>query len=192
MNCVLIYDIIDRLYTHINYLAPKTVMEIILTLRYFGINGQHHSDKASKQNAVNILRETYGFKRVVGFGDNLNDLPMFAECDIKVAPRNAKPEFVLSDFFKVTFRRNAPEVSIDRQSAVNQPQLMPNGIDNGTDKPHSSVFTSFFPKDRTKSSAAACKSFTLIKLSHASSFPNKFIPPCQTRERSITAKHSIS
>jgi len=122
MNCVLIYDIIDRLYTHINYLAPKTVMEIILTLRYFGINGQHHSDKASKQNAVNILRETYGFKRVVGFGDNLNDLPMFAECDIKVAPRNAKPEFVLSDFFKVTFRRNAPESSIGRQSAVNRPQ----------------------------------------------------------------------
>jgi hydroxymethylpyrimidine pyrophosphatase-like HAD family hydrolase len=50
------------------------------------------SAKASKQNAVNYLRNTYDFERVVGFGDNLNDLPMFAACDVKIAVKNAKPE----------------------------------------------------------------------------------------------------
>ncbi|MDR1117275.1 MAG: HAD family hydrolase [Oscillospiraceae bacterium] len=50
------------------------------------------SDKASKQSAVNYLREEYGYSWVVGFGDNLNDLPMFAACDVRVAVENAKPE----------------------------------------------------------------------------------------------------
>ena len=50
------------------------------------------SDKASKENAVIYLRDTYGYNRVVGFGDNLNDLPMFAACDIKIAVENANPE----------------------------------------------------------------------------------------------------
>ena len=34
----------------------------------------------------------------------------------------AEPEFEFSGFFKVTFKRNATEISIDRQSAVNRPQ----------------------------------------------------------------------
>jgi len=34
----------------------------------------------------------------------------------------AEPEFELSGFFKVTFKRNAAEISIGRQSAVNRPQ----------------------------------------------------------------------
>jgi hypothetical protein len=35
----------------------------------------------------------------VGFGDNLNDLPLFEACDIKVAVENAKPEVkAASDF----------------------------------------------------------------------------------------------
>jgi len=31
------------------------------------------------------------FECVIGFGDNLNDLPMFAACDIKIAVKNAIP-----------------------------------------------------------------------------------------------------
>ena len=50
------------------------------------------SAKASKQSGVDFLRETYGFERVVGFGDNLNDLPMFAACDTKIAVANAAPQ----------------------------------------------------------------------------------------------------
>jgi len=50
------------------------------------------SNKASKQNAAVYLREAFGFERVVGFGDGINDLPLFAACDVKVAVENAVPE----------------------------------------------------------------------------------------------------
>lgn len=50
------------------------------------------SAEASKRNAVAYLREAYGYTRIVGFGDNLNDLPMFEACDVRVAVENAKPE----------------------------------------------------------------------------------------------------
>ena len=48
------------------------------------------SHKASKSNGLRFLREKYGFDEIVAFGDNLNDLPMFAEADIKVAVGNAR------------------------------------------------------------------------------------------------------
>lgn len=47
------------------------------------------SDKASKSHALNFIKKTYGFDRVVVFGDNLNDLPMFALADYCVAVGNA-------------------------------------------------------------------------------------------------------
>ena len=50
------------------------------------------SSEASKRNAVVYLRETFGYGRIVGFGDNLNDLPMFEACDIAVAVENAAQE----------------------------------------------------------------------------------------------------
>lgn len=50
------------------------------------------SAKASKSNGLRYIRERYGFDEVVAFGDNLNDLPMFSEADIKVAVGNARDE----------------------------------------------------------------------------------------------------
>ncbi|MGE5604968.1 MAG: HAD family hydrolase [Bacteroidota bacterium] len=47
---------------------------------------------ASKENAVRFLRETYGYRKVIGFGDNHNDLPMFKVCDLSVAVKNANDE----------------------------------------------------------------------------------------------------
>ena len=51
-----------------------------------------YNEAASKYNAVQFLRQQYVFHRVVGFGDNLNDLPLFAACDESYAVRGAKPE----------------------------------------------------------------------------------------------------
>jgi len=48
-----------------------------------------HSIHASKFNAVNYLREYCGFHRIIGFGDNLNDLPLFAACDESYAVADA-------------------------------------------------------------------------------------------------------
>ena len=50
------------------------------------------SAAASKYNAVMFLREKYGFDRVVGFGDNFNDLPLFDACDETYAVSNAREE----------------------------------------------------------------------------------------------------
>ncbi len=50
------------------------------------------SDKASKYNAVKYIRENYKFEHVIGFGDNLNDIPMFEACDEAYAVENAKEE----------------------------------------------------------------------------------------------------
>ena len=50
------------------------------------------STTASKKNAVDFMRRKLGYKRIVCFGDNLNDLPMFEACDVRVATENAQPE----------------------------------------------------------------------------------------------------
>ncbi len=50
------------------------------------------NNTASKYNAVQFLRQNYGFNKVIGFGDNLNDIPLFEACDECYAIGNAKPE----------------------------------------------------------------------------------------------------
>ncbi len=50
------------------------------------------SESASKYTAVQFLRENYGFERIVGFGDGLNDIPLFEACDECYAVLNAKTE----------------------------------------------------------------------------------------------------
>jgi hypothetical protein len=47
---------------------------------------------ASKYHGVQKLRALTGAERVVGFGDNHNDFPLFAACDYKIAVGNAAPE----------------------------------------------------------------------------------------------------
>jgi hypothetical protein len=48
------------------------------------------SAAASKYNAAVFLKEKYGFDRVISFGDNLNDLPLFRASDECYAVANAK------------------------------------------------------------------------------------------------------
>jgi len=50
------------------------------------------SASATKYNAARFLRERYGYDRVVGFGDNLNDVPLFRACDEAWAVSNAREE----------------------------------------------------------------------------------------------------
>ena len=52
------------------------------------------SDLGSKKNAVDWLRHKYGFKKIVSFGDNLNDLSMFAASDECCAVENAKIQVI--------------------------------------------------------------------------------------------------
>jgi HAD-superfamily hydrolase, subfamily IIB len=50
------------------------------------------SNTASKYNAVNFLRKKYGYEKVISFGDNLNDLPLFLASDECYSVKNAKQE----------------------------------------------------------------------------------------------------
>ncbi len=50
------------------------------------------SESASKFNAVKWLKEIYGFDKVVAFGDNLNDIPLFEASDEAYAVENAKED----------------------------------------------------------------------------------------------------
>lgn len=50
------------------------------------------SDRASKYNAVQTIRKAYGFEQIIGFGDNLNDIPLFKASDMSYAVENAKSE----------------------------------------------------------------------------------------------------
>ncbi|OPZ84631.1 MAG: Pyridoxal phosphate phosphatase YbhA [Firmicutes bacterium ADurb.Bin419] len=51
-----------------------------------------HSINASKYNAVKYLRESLGYDTIIGFGDNLNDIPLFEACDERYAVSNAVDE----------------------------------------------------------------------------------------------------
>ncbi|MFV0344414.1 MAG: Cof-type HAD-IIB family hydrolase [Anaerocolumna sp.] len=50
------------------------------------------SEKATKYNAVKYLRDVLHYDRIVGFGDNTNDIPLFKACDTALAVNNAKEE----------------------------------------------------------------------------------------------------
>lgn len=47
------------------------------------------SRNASKRSAVEFIKEYLGVKKVICFGDNLNDIPMFEASDEKYAVKNA-------------------------------------------------------------------------------------------------------
>lgn len=50
------------------------------------------SSKASKYHAAVWLKEYLGAEELVGFGDNLNDLPLFEACSRRYAVENAEKE----------------------------------------------------------------------------------------------------
>lgn len=50
--------------------------------------------RASKQHAVDYLRRYTNADRIICFGDNLNDLPMFEASDLRVAVKNAHPKLI--------------------------------------------------------------------------------------------------
>lgn len=50
--------------------------------------------RASKQHAVEYLRRHTEADKIICFGDNLNDLPMFEASDLRIAVKNAHPNLI--------------------------------------------------------------------------------------------------
>lgn len=80
-----VFDAVEKIknISGINYTYYKDIYETD------GWYLEIFADTASKKHGVEFLREKYGFDVIVGFGDNLNDLPMFEACDVKIAVENA-------------------------------------------------------------------------------------------------------
>lgn len=66
----------------------------------------------SKADAVMRVKEMTGADRVVVYGDNLNDLPMFAVADEAVAVANARPQ-VLAAADRIIGRNTDDSVAKD-------------------------------------------------------------------------------
>jgi 5-amino-6-(5-phospho-D-ribitylamino)uracil phosphatase len=86
------YDRIKSVYEALNNIPNITMSMVNNTYSNDLWFLEVYSAEASKQNAVKFLRDTYGFKKIIGFGDNHNDLPMFKACDVCVAVTNAIDE----------------------------------------------------------------------------------------------------
>lgn len=87
-NLAPMYQVISKLKetTDIDFCYYKDVyFDDIWCLEVF-------SNKATKYNAANYIKDTYGYDYLIGFGDNLNDLPLFEACDEAYAVGNAKEE----------------------------------------------------------------------------------------------------
>lgn len=82
-----VYDVMKEIANINIALVDDTSIDGLWWLEIF-------SADASKENAVKFLRAEYGYNKVVGFGDNYNDLPMFKACDICVAVKNALSEVI--------------------------------------------------------------------------------------------------
>lgn len=50
------------------------------------------SENASKGGAVDFIKRAYDFDRIIAFGDNINDLPLFSSADYCLAVENAHDE----------------------------------------------------------------------------------------------------
>ncbi len=94
-NKVIYFTLIDEYEVLINiFNALKSLRDIDVEL-YKDIYKEDlwlleiFSKNASKYNAVKYIRDFYGFDKMIGFGDNLNDIPLFEACDESYAVSNA-------------------------------------------------------------------------------------------------------
>ena len=88
-------EVLDPIYEKIVELQKFYDIDVSYYLDVYGENVycmEVYSNKASKYNAVNYLRQQYHYDRIIGFGDNLNDLPLFQACDEAYAVENARAQ----------------------------------------------------------------------------------------------------
>lgn len=88
-------DLYERLYLMYNDLKNFQEIEAVMYKDVYNEDIwflEIHSKNASKYNAVKYLREYLGYEKIIGFGDNLNDIPLLKACDEFYAVSNAVDE----------------------------------------------------------------------------------------------------
>ncbi len=90
-----VFDELHRLEGHYKTLSEDKNLYIAFYRDTYS-NGTYYleccSKLASKAGGIRYLKKQFGFDRVVCFGDNTNDLPMFSESDEIYVPSNAHDE----------------------------------------------------------------------------------------------------
>lgn len=82
------------------------------------------SGNASKLNGVNFLRKYGNFDEIIGFGDNLNDIPLFKAADVRFAVNNAKDELkAMADFIVPSNIENGPAKWLSENYIQNERKL---------------------------------------------------------------------
>jgi hydroxymethylpyrimidine pyrophosphatase-like HAD family hydrolase len=88
-------DEYDLLFDVYNRLKARPDIDMALYRDIYGEGMWYleiYSVNASKYNAAKFLREQGGYDRLVGFGDNRNDIPLLRACDEFYAVENAVDE----------------------------------------------------------------------------------------------------
>ncbi|GBG57170.1 haloacid dehalogenase [Sporomusaceae bacterium FL31] len=81
-----------------------------------------YSKQASKYNAVSYLRNRYDFTKVIGFGDNFNDIPLFKACDEFYAVGNAIDELknIATGVIETNVKNGVTNFILEREGSFNQ------------------------------------------------------------------------
>lgn len=91
---ILVFDkleLIEEAYRQIQFIEGVSATYYKTRTEGFGYM-ELYSANASKANGIKALAKYADFSKIIGFGDNLNDLPMFEQADEAYAPANAVPE----------------------------------------------------------------------------------------------------
>ena len=92
-------DLYERLYIMYSELKEYQDIEAVIYRDVYNENIwflEIHSKNASKYNAVKYLRDKFNYKKIIGFGDNLNDLPLLKACDEFYAVSNSVEELKIT------------------------------------------------------------------------------------------------
>lgn len=84
-------DLIEEAYRQVQSVEGITATYYAMREEGFGYM-ELYSAAASKANGIKALAKYANFEKIIGFGDNLNDLPMFEFADEAYAPANAVDE----------------------------------------------------------------------------------------------------
>ncbi len=96
-NTILFYGMQPTAHSEQVYLQSKEIANLRPQF-YHDIYGptigimEAFSPLATKAEAIKMMKKITGAEKVVAFGDNINDIPMFEVADVAVAVDNALPE----------------------------------------------------------------------------------------------------
>lgn len=82
-------DNINMVYDKLKSFKDLNIVKYRDTYNTDIINLEIYDVKSSKANAIKLLKDKYNFEKLISFGDNLNDVPMFNISDECYAVENA-------------------------------------------------------------------------------------------------------